>query len=81
MKFVFRQTISEPVEVVFRFFNNPERLRMLHPEETGVKVLRHGNGVLPGCETCVRVAVLKILQCGNSGAGDLRWEGSQKPIR
>ena len=61
MTFAFHQTLDLPREVVFRFFSNPERLNLLHEEQKFVRVLRHGFGIDPGCETWVEVTLFKIL--------------------
>src|SRR3954470_1117324 len=61
MKFIFRQTINTPREVVFAFFRNPRCLRLLHVKEEHIRVLRHGADVRIGCETWVEVTMFGML--------------------
>ena len=61
MKFVFRQTIDAPREVVFAFFRNPRCLPLLHVKEEHIRVLRHGADVQIGCETWAEVTMFGIL--------------------
>ena len=61
MKFVFRQTIDAPRELVFAFFRNPRCLPLLHVKEKHIRVLRHGADVRIGCETWAEVTMFGIL--------------------
>jgi ligand-binding SRPBCC domain-containing protein len=61
MKFVFRQTIDAPRDVVFAFFRNPRCLPLLHVKEQHIRVLRHGADVRIGAETWAEVTMFGIL--------------------
>lgn len=61
MKFVFRQWIDAPREVVFAFFRNPRCLPLLHAKENHIRVLRHGSDVRMGAETWAEVMMFGIL--------------------
>ena len=61
MKFVFRQWIDVPREVVFAFFRNPRCLPLLHVKEKHIRVLRHRSDVQAGCETWAEVTMFGIL--------------------
>src|SRR5262245_43185761 len=61
MKFVFRQWIDAPREVVFAFFRNPRCLPLLHVKEKHIRVLRHGSDVRIGSETWAEVTMFGIL--------------------
>jgi ligand-binding SRPBCC domain-containing protein len=61
MKFIFRQTIDAPREVVFAFFRNPRCLPLLHVTEKHIRVMRHGSDVRIGSETWAEVTMFGIL--------------------
>ena len=61
MKFIFRQWIDAPREVVFVFFRNPRCLPLLHVKEKHIRVLRHGNDVRIGAETWAEVTMFGVL--------------------
>ena len=61
MKFVFRQIIDAPRDVVFAFFRNPRCLPLLHVKEEHIRVLRHGADVQIGSETWAEVTMFGIL--------------------
>ena len=61
MKFIFRQRIAAPREVVFAFFRNPRCLPLLHVKEKHIRVLRHGSDVEVGCETWAQITMFGVL--------------------
>jgi ligand-binding SRPBCC domain-containing protein len=57
MRFCFEHTVPLPREVVFAFFENPERLELLHAGWSKVRLLRHEKQVRVGAQTWIEATL------------------------
>jgi ligand-binding SRPBCC domain-containing protein len=61
MRFCFEHVVTLPREQVFAFFENPERLGLLHAAWSKIRLLHHECQVRVGAETWVEVTVGRFL--------------------
>lgn len=61
MRFCFEHLVPASRDSVFRFFQNPARLDLLHAGWSKVRLLHHENQVRVGAETWVEVTVAGLI--------------------
>ncbi len=61
MHFCFEHIVPASRDSVFRFFQNPARLELLHADWSRVRLLHHENQVRVGAETWVEVTVAGFI--------------------
>jgi ligand-binding SRPBCC domain-containing protein len=61
MRFHFEHVVRFPREILFRFFENPERLEVLHAGGSRVRVLAHETQLRVGAETWIEFTLAGCL--------------------
>jgi len=57
MEFRFEQLVSVPRETLFRFYENPAHLKLLHAGRTDFRLLQHDSSIRPGATIWVEQTI------------------------